>query len=301
MRGDRHQSPNLSISVILSGGPERHPDPIVREIISRQNPLVAKCRALARCRTAGQTAVLLEGLHLVEDALAAGVEIRSVAVARRALPDRRVQALIESLQPSGTDVVTVSEAVLRAMSPAPSPSGVVAIAEPRPAAIDEAFARPPQLVLLPFDLQDPGNAGALVRSAEALGATGVVFCGASADPFSWKALRGAMGSAFRLPVVGHADGRTAMAAGRAAGLALLAAVPAGGRSVLDVDLKGPTAFLIGGEGPGLDPDVVAAADQQVSIPMAPRVESLNVSVAAALLVWEARRQRRQRLELDRHE
>jgi TrmH family RNA methyltransferase len=295
------QSPHLSISVILSDGQERHPDPIVREITSRQNPLVAEYRALARHRPAGQIAVLLEGFHLVEEALAAGIAIKSAAVARRALADPQIEMLVERLEPMGTDVVAVSEAVLGAMSPVPSPSGLVAIAELRPAGLDEVFGRRPQLVLVSFDLQDPGNAGALVRSAVALGATGVIFCGASADPFSWKALRGSMGSAFHVPVVGRADGSAVIAAARAAGLSLCAAVPAGGRSVLDVDLTGPTAFLLGGEGSGLDPEIVAAADQRVSIPMAPRVESLNVSVAAALLAWEARRQRRERLESDRHE
>jgi TrmH family RNA methyltransferase len=273
----------------------------VREILSRQNPLVAEYRALARRRTAGQTTALLEGLHLVEEAVAAGVAIKSAAIAQRALPDPLVQALVRRLEPRGADVATVSEAVLRAVSPAPSPSGVVAVAEFAPAGLEQAFARRPQLVLIPFDLQDPGNAGALVRSAEALGATGVVFCGASADPFGWKALRGSMGSAFRIPVVGRTDGQAAIAAGRAAGLALLAAVPAKGRSVCETDLTGPTAFLLGGEGPGLDPDVVAAADCLVSIPMAPRVESLNVSVAAALLTWEATRQRHSRQEPEAHE
>jgi len=271
----------------------------VREITSRQNPLVAEYRALARRRRTGREAVLLEGLHLIEEALSAGVAFRSVAAARRALSDPGTRSLLERIEPSGADIVTVSEAVLRAMSPAPSPSGLVAIAEPPPAGLDQALARSPQLVLVLFDLQDPGNAGAVVRSADALDATGVVFCGASADPFGWKALRGSMGSAFRLPVASAADGRTALAAARAAGLALVAAVPAGGRSLLDVDLAGPTAFMLGGEGPGLDPAVAAAADCRVSIPMAPHVESLNVAVAAALLLWEAWRQRHPKREPDR--
>jgi len=271
----------------------------VREITSRQNPLVAEYRALARRQRTGREAVLLEGLHLIEEALSAGVAFRSVAAARRALSDPGTRSLLERIERSGADIVTVSEAVLRAMSPAPSPSGLVAIAEPPPAGLDQALARSPQLVLVLFDLQDPGNAGAVVRSAEALDATGVVFCGASADPFAWKALRGSMGSAFRLPVASAEDGRTAMAAARAAGLALVAAVPTLGRSPLDVDLAGPTALMLGGEGPGLDPAVAAAADCRVSIPMAPRVESLNVAVAAALLLWEAWRQRHPKREPDR--
>jgi TrmH family RNA methyltransferase len=203
---------------------------------------------------------------------------------------------MDRLRQTGADVVAVSEPVLRAMSPAPAPSGVVAIAELVPVALDHAFARPPQLVLIAFDLQDPGNAGALIRSAEAFHATAVIFCGTGADPFGWKVLRGSMGSVFRLPVIGRADGHDAIAAGRAAGLTLIAALPASGQSVLDVDLTGPIACLLGGEGPGLDPVFVSAADRKVSIPMAAGVESLNVSVAAAVLAWEADRQRRFRQE-----
>jgi TrmH family RNA methyltransferase len=273
----------------------------VREIISRQNPLVAEYRAIARRRSQGSSSVLLEGAHLVEEALAAGIPVASAALRRNALDDPGMSAVLAQLQRVGADIVVDSEAVLQAMSPTPSPSGLIALADITPVTLDRAFTRPPQLVLIPFDLQDPGNAGAVIRSAEALDATAVIFCGASADPFGWKALRGSMGSAFRLPVVARADGDAAIHAARAAGLAVFATVPAGGYSVLELDLTGPTAILFGGEGPGLAPSVVSAADRQVSIPMAPGVESLNVAVAAALLAWEATRQRRARKERDRHE
>jgi TrmH family RNA methyltransferase len=273
----------------------------VREITSRQNPLVAEYRAIARRRSPGSSSVLLEGAHLIEEALSAGLPIRSAAVRRDALDRRDVGPVLAQLQRAGADTVVVSEAVLQAMSPASSPSGLIALAEIAPVSLDRAFTRPPPLVLILFDLQDPGNAGAVVRSAEALQATAVIFCGSSADPFGWKALRGSMGSAFRLPVVARADGDAAIRAARAAGLAVIAAVPAGGRNVIELDLTAPTAFLLGGEGPGLDPSIAAAADGRASIPMAPGVESLNVAVAAALLAWEASRQRHPRKEPGRHE
>jgi TrmH family RNA methyltransferase len=301
MRGNRRRSSNLSISAILFDEPVRHQNRIVREITSRQNPLVSEYRAVASRQTPALTSVLLEGAHLIEEALAAGITVRSAAVGRRALADRNVAAVLERLERGGADIVAVSEAVLRAMSPVPAPSGLVAIAEIVPIPLARAFARPPQLVLIVFDLQDPGNTGAVVRSAEALNSTGVIFCGASADPFGWKALRGSMGSAFRLPVASIKDGGAAIAAARAAGLAIVAAMPAGGRSVVELDLTRPTAFLLGGEGRGLDPSIAAAADDRATIPMAAHVESLNVSVAAALLAWEANRQRVRRQEPDRHE
>ncbi len=223
--------------------------------------------------------------------MAAGVSVRSAAVTREAMRQAGVRAIVDRLESAGADVVGVTEPVMRAMSPAPSPAGLVALADVPPQPLDRAFLGAPQLVLIMFDVQDPGNAGAVVRSAEALGATGAIFCGISADPFGWKALRGSMGSAFRLPVVEQPNGLAAIAAARAAGLAVLATSPSGGRSVFDVDLAAPTALLLGGEGPGLDPAVIAAADGAVSIPMTGSAESLNVSVAAAILAWEARRQR----------
>lgn len=244
--------------------------------------------------------MLLEGARLVEEALQAGIPLRSAAVSRSLLHQPAIEELAGRLHRIGADITVVTEAVMRAMSPAPSPSGLVALADVEPAGLDRAFAGARQLVLILFDVQDPGNAGAIIRSAEALHATAVVFCGASVDPFGWKALRGAMGSAFRLPVVSRTDGSAAVAAARAAALSVIAAVPAGGRDVTESDLTRPLACLLGGEGPGLDPSVVAAADQTVSIPMARPVESLNVAVAAAILSWEAHRQRALQRSAGRH-
>jgi len=141
------------------------------------------------------------------------------------------------------------------------------------------------------DVQEPGNVGAMVRAAEAFGATGVVCCGASADAFGWKALRGSMGSALRLPVVSGVSTADALAAMRGLGVRVVATVPAGGARPESLDLRRPTALLFGGEGPGLPDDAVTAADARVSIPMRAPVESLNVAVAVALMTCEAARQR----------
>src|SRR6185436_6673173 len=124
------------------------------------------------------------------------------------------------------------------------------------------------------DIQDPGNVGAIVRVAEAGGATAVIAAGASADPFGWKALRGSMGSALRLPLAARATG-AAVDEARRRGCRIVATAPRGGRSLFDADLKGPLAILIGGEGQGLAPSVAAAADDRITIPMAAPVESLN--------------------------
>jgi len=144
-------------------------------------------------------------------------------------------------------------------------------------------------VLAAVDVQDPGNFGAIVRSADALGATGVVAAGASADPAGWKALRGSMGSSFRVPV-SKATVDDTLAAAKSAGLRVYAAAMDG--VPLDhCDLTGPTMIMLGSEGLGLPPAALGAADDRIAIPMRPGVESLNVAVSAALMLYEARRQR----------
>jgi TrmH family RNA methyltransferase len=270
----------------------------VETITSRQNALVRTFRGLAARR--GRR-LLLEGPHLVADALAAGVGVDVVAFSARLLERRgneraaELRHLADRLARTRARVVGVSDTVMAAMSPAESPSGVVAIAALEPPAVDAALNGAPSgtapLVLLIADVQDPGNLGAIIRTAEAAGATGVVACGDSADPYGWKALRGAMGSSIRLPVAGRPATRDAVNAARARGLRIVATSPRGGRPLYDTDLRRPTALLVGGEGPGLAADITALADELISIPMHGSVESLNVAVSAALVLYEAFRQR----------
>jgi TrmH family RNA methyltransferase len=263
----------------------------VKQISSRANPLVRTFRALASGRTVEDRRLLLDGAHLVQEARAAGVPITTLAVSAHALDDPEVAALVRAIAGDGAEVLVVPDALFPALSPVRSPSGVVAIAEHDVVPIDAVFASSPPLVVVAIDVQDPGNVGALVRAAEAGGATGAVWCGASADPFGWKALRGSMGSAFRLRITRAGDLQIAIDGARAAGARLVATTPRQGTNLYEANLEGPVAILIGGEGPGLPDAVVAAADLCVSIPMKPPVESLNVAVATALIVYEAARQR----------
>ena len=260
--------------------------PPIRHVSSRQHPLVARFRDAAR--RPGDT-ILLDGPHLVAEALASGIVVEVAAFQRDALGDPELLRL--SGAPAIEDVVTVSDQVIAALSPTRSPSGVVALAQ-RPRIDPLAKDGRPPLVIVAVDVQDPGNMGALMRSAEAGGATGVIATSASADPFGWKALRGAMGSAFRLHVgrVRHAREAIELAR-RVPGLRVVATVNSRGVPMGEADLTGPLALVVGSEGSGLPEDVLSEADLLVSIPMAPRVESLNVAVATALLIYEARRQR----------
>jgi TrmH family RNA methyltransferase len=181
--------------------------------------------------------------------------------------------------------------VLEAMSPARTPGGVVALAARPHHSLATVIAGTMPLVIVAVEIQDPGNLGAMARAVEAGGATGMLTTPGTADPFGWKALRGAMGSSFRLPIAAVDSVEEAVIEARAAGLQVVATVGHGGTPMADAPLEGPTLLMLGSEGQGLPSSVLAAADHRVSIPMTPPVESLNVAVAAALLVYEARRQR----------
>jgi len=263
----------------------------MKSLSSRHHPLVAACRALARGRAETADRMLLDGLHLVTEAVTAGVTLDTVALTARARSTPEGARLADLLSPTTVDIVEVSDAVMTAMSPVASPSGVVAIAHRPDSSLSRALERPPQLVVVGVDVQEPGNLGAMVRASEACGATGVAFCGASADPFGWKALRGSMGSVLRLPVVAGLSIEHALAGARARGIRVVATIPKGGQRPETIDLRQPTALLFGGEGPGLADSILDAADVRASIPMQAPVESLNVAVAVALLVYEAARQR----------
>jgi TrmH family RNA methyltransferase len=263
----------------------------VHTITSRQNPLVTLCRAIARGRDP-EGRILLDGPHLLEEALAAGLSIVDATFTAAALEAPDILQLAERLARSGTAVHAVSEQVMHALSPVASPAGVVGVAARPATSLTAALETAPQLVLVGAGIQEPGNVGAMVRSAEAGGATGVVFTAGSADPFAWKALRGSMGSAFRVPVATELNVSAVLHEARTGGLRVIATVPRGARTMYEANLRGPLALLVGAEGAGLPPGLIETADETVTIPMRFPVESLNAAVATALLIYESQRQRR---------
>jgi RNA methyltransferase, TrmH family len=258
----------------------------VRRITSRQNALVAEFRAIARGDRPG---LLLDGPHLVAEALSACVAVRVAMITADAQGRDDVGALVGRVERSGGEVLSVSAPVMAAVSPVRSSSVIVAIADRPPRSAERLYGGTP-LVVVACDVQDPGNVGAIVRVVEAAGGSGLIAAGRCADPFSPKALRGSMGSALRV-AISVTDVERAVADVRRHCCRVLAAVPRGGTSIFDIDLTGPVAILIGGEGGGLSRSILASADESFSIPMQPQVESLNVAVTAALAVYEARRQR----------
>ena len=261
---------------------------MVDRISSRQNATVKRFRALARSPIGDQ--VLLEGAHLVEEALATGVAIETAAFSESAAGGP-LASLVSRAERLGCPVAIVADAVFPALSPVQNSTGAVAIARLGRSTVAMAIASAPQLVLIVDGVQDPGNIGAIIRAAEGCGATGVIVGSGSADPFGWKALRGSMGSTLRLPVVAGESLLDALDAVKMAGVQVVATAPRGGTLLSHADLRRPVAVILGGEGRGIPESLLATADQRITIPMRPPVESLNVAVAAALVLYEASRQR----------
>jgi TrmH family RNA methyltransferase len=264
----------------------------MRSITSRQNPVVARFRALADSADPTGARMLLDGVHLVRDAQESGHAFEIAAVSSSRMVAGTEEARVaQALERSGVEIVQAPDAVFAAMSPVRTPSGLVAIATRHPSSASEVCSVPEALVLVAIDVQDPGNVGALVRTAEAGGMTGMLVAGASANPFSWKAIRGSMGSTLRLPVVGGMRTESVLTCLESGGIRSVAAVPRGGEDPDAVDWRGTVALIVGGEGAGLGGEITSNCDALVSIPMAARVESLNVAVAGAILIYAARRAR----------
>ena len=253
-------------------------------LTSRRHPVVERFRRAA-ARRASSDLVLLDGDHLIDEALHAGVRLDVVLVSD-ADPAR-----LSRYRSAAPTVYRTTPAVLDAASPVRTPSGVVALATWKPARVPQVFAAsPPALAIGLIDVQDPGNVGGVIRSADALHATGVAALDGTADPAGWKAMRGAMGSAFRIPVARDGTDAAIQAAAKA-GVRTIATVATGGTALDEVDLRQPVFVLFGNEGAGLPEDVVRRADLRLHVPMKSGVSSLNVGVTAALVLYEARRQR----------
>jgi TrmH family RNA methyltransferase len=233
---------------------------------------------------------LLDGWHLLNEAVRAHIAIEHLAVATNAERDS-IHELMREAETVAENVWTVSPRVMEVLSPVRTPTGVCAVVQRRQSTLSQLLTPDPALVVLAVDMQDPGNVGAVIRSAEAGGATGVFVAGGSSDAWGWKALRAAMGSTFRLPVLAVDQVVPRLDELREHGVTVLATVPRDGAALHQTDLRGAVAVMIGGEGRGLSDKLIDSADRTVSIPMKPPVESLNAAVAAALVVYEARRQR----------
>jgi TrmH family RNA methyltransferase len=241
--------------------------------LSDQNPLLKQIRrAVSRGALTEDGYAVAEGAHLLAEARHAGCEILAV-IAR------------ESAAAEFPEARVVSDKTFRELASTETPQGVMALVRPPAWAVEQMMTGQALVVVLD-GVQDPGNAGAILRAAEAFGATGAVFLKGTVNPYNPKCLRGSAGSAFRLPLVAAVEPEAFLAAAPAC---LYAAMPRAQKLVSEVDLSAPCAIVIGSEARGVSAELAARA-MGVRIPTS-GVESLNAAVAAGILLYEARRQR----------
>ena len=232
-----------------------------------------------------ERAFVVEGAKVLSEALAAGAPVEAVFVAPGA-PDEVVVAA----QALGVRVHELAPGVMERVADTVSPQPVMAVVGYVDVELDALEGA--SLLVVCVDVRDPGNAGTVLRSAEAAGADGVLCCGGSVDVYNPKTVRASAGSLFHVPVVAGGDAVEVLERIGRWGLRRFGAVAMSGSDYVAADFTGPTALALGNEATGLPDRVAGLLDERVTIPMAGRSESLNVGMAAAVLCFEAARQRR---------
>ena len=263
-------------------------------ITSFRNPKVKLLRSLRQRKYRQREGVfLIEGIRIVEEALDCGAPVETLVYAPELLVSERAQALVDRVPVAQR--LALAAGVFGSLSERDQPQGLAAVVHIQDLPLAAIPLAADLLVLVAYQLSDPGNLGSIIRTADAAGATGVVVVEPSADPYDPQAVRATMGSLFALPVVRLGDGVDLLPwyeQVRAAGLPLhVVATSAHGALVhFDADYRGPVVLLLGNESYGLPDTVRDSADVTVRLPMRGRATSLNVSAAAAALVYEVVRQ-----------
>jgi TrmH family RNA methyltransferase len=261
------------------------------QITSRDNSLLRQVRAVRDGKI--EELIFIEGLRLCEEAYRSNLAIEAVVVSEELLRKERAAAVIGELSRVSKRVASVSEKLLESLSYTKTPQGIIVLAQ-RPTASEErleAILNANSLLVVLHQVNNPVNVGAIVRTAEAAGATGMIATINTSDPFSPKSLRGAMGSAFRLPIWRGIEYSRMIEWCRKRNIVTVCADVEANTSYTELDWTGPTALVLGPESTGFTAEELQSADQRVSIPMKGSAESLNVSVAAGILLFEAARQR----------
>jgi TrmH family RNA methyltransferase len=259
-------------------------------LLSSSNARLAAARRLTRRparRDAGR--LLVEGAQAVREALAADAVLELFATAEAL---RRNAGIVGTAQSVGIRVAEISAKDAAALSETVTPQGLVAVCRTIDIPLTAVLERRPALIAGLVDPADPGNAGTILRTADAAGAGAVIFSGDAVDPYNGKAVRASAGSLFHVDVVVQHPPLDVVAAAHAAGYQVLATTGAGSTDLFDLDLAGPTLWLFGNEAHGLPASVTAAADAAVRVPIYGRAESLNLAATAAICLYASARAHR---------
>jgi len=262
-------------------------------ISSTQNKeLTAVRRLYERKYREQERKYIIEGVRQLEEAAQAAAGLETVYFAPKLLSRARGETLLASLRQAGVRCVEVTDAIFAQMANTETPQGILAVVRRTETDLAALTAPKNPLLVVADGLQDPGNLGTIIRTADAAGADGVITLPGTVDLYGPKTVRSAMGSLFHLPVWPADDTASFLSAMQAAGVRLIAGDAAASQSYDAVDLRGRVALVVGSEAAGPSEAVRAAAAAWVKIPILGRAESLNVGVAASILLYEAVRQRK---------
>ena len=285
----------FSIGMTRALSSQANPHQRLRRIEGRHNALVKELRqAFGRSERTEAGDVAIEGLRIAEEAIRSGLKFRAFFFRESA------QGLAERLLPqigSHVETLLLPDKIFDAAVPSETPQGVAALVRLREFSLDDILERMqvgPLMVVV--GLQDPGNLGTILRSAEAFGSAGAVLGEGTVSSFNSKVIRASAGSIFRLPVIaakGVSELESTMAKLRNQHVRLIATSSHKGTALDQANLTGPSAVFIGSEGSGLPRNLMAQVDELIAIPHTPQVESLNAGVAGSIVLYEAARQRRQ--------
>ncbi|MDY3127353.1 MAG: RNA methyltransferase [Corynebacterium sp.] len=242
----------------------------------------AKLHRAAARRKAGK--FLIEGENAVDAAVSTGAA-RDVLVTEAAA--EKYDYIVTAAGYMDVYVHPITDRAAQHLSDTATTTGIFALCEPCLWTAGKILASKPKLVSVPVLTADPGNAGTLIRTSDALGADGVIFAGETVDPLGGKVVRASAGSLFHVPVARELDVKGVLGKLRSAGLQILATVPHGDATIADIDLTKPTAWLFGNEAHGLSAELLDAADATVTIPLRGRAESLNLATAASICLYES--------------
>jgi RNA methyltransferase, TrmH family len=264
--------------------------PRIREISGAGNSLLKVFRRGLAEGTTRQGWLAVEGPFLLEEALGAtpGVQVHSVLLGRSGAAKHA--RLLRRL-PEETEIAQVTDRLFARIAQTLTPQGIAALVELPAYDLDAILTRPDLLVLVACRVQDPGNLGAMLRSAQAFGAAAVLTLKETVSPFNPKTVRASAGAIFQLPVLHDLEARPLFSKLRAAGVCLIGADRRSSSRLTDANLRGPLAILIGNEATGLPAELAREAHQLLGIPIRPGMDSVNAATAASIFLYEAARQR----------
>jgi TrmH family RNA methyltransferase len=265
----------------------------LRPVNSRQNPLVKDLRrGFSQGELVGGGLCAIEGPRLIDEALRSGLKVHALFVRHSHADDKQVQGIVQQLGKHAEAILLPADAFDSAVATEHS-QGVAALVKVREMKSETLLAESDSLLVVLAGIQDPGNLGTILRSAEAFGASGAVLTEGTVSHWNAKAVRASAGSLFRLPVIrGKSD--EILARLREGGVRTAATSSRKGTPLEEFDFRGAVAVWIGNEGAGLSRELLRSMDAQLSIPHSEQVESLNAGIAASIVLYEAARQRRQR-------